>query len=119
LIRPFNGAITEETVINEVRAIEKLCDGSHPNIITVFRHGLLRPNHAIYFIDMEKCTANLDEYVRGKRVEGINDWQQLQIDDKLDYLIGSILNDVVNGLAVIHRHDEVHRDISPLNSKSI
>ena len=105
-------------MINEVRAIEKLCDGSYPNIITVFRHGLLRPNHAIYFIDMEKCAASLDEYIHGRQVDGINDWQQLKIEDRIEYLIGSILNDVVNGLEVIHRHNEVHRDISPQNSES-
>jgi serine/threonine protein kinase len=67
---------------------------------------------------MEKCTANLDEYVHGRHVEGIHDWQQLKIEDRIEYLVGSILNDVVNGLEVIHRHNEVHRDISPQNSES-
>jgi serine/threonine protein kinase len=67
---------------------------------------------------MEKCTANLDEYVHGGHVDGIHDWQQLEIEDRIEYLIESILNDVVNGLKAIHMHNEVHRDISPQNSES-
>jgi serine/threonine protein kinase len=104
--------------LNEVRAIDKLCTGeSHPNIVKVLRHGRLRPNHVIYFIDMEKCDANLEEYINGTSIKGLTDWKLLKLEEKIGYLIGGILDDIVNGLAFIHKHDEVHRDISPRNSK--
>ena len=57
LIRPFGGSVDHDTIANEVRAIEDVCTKSHPNIIAVFRHGLLRPQHSVYFIDMELCST--------------------------------------------------------------
>jgi len=51
-----------EVIANETRAIKKLCSGSHPNIVEVLRIGELK-NSAYYFIDMELCDINLQDYI--------------------------------------------------------
>src|SRR5690348_14323233 len=54
-------------VQNEIRAITKLCDGRHKNIIEVFRHGEFHDSSHAY-IDMELCTVNLEDYNRSNWV---------------------------------------------------
>lgn len=116
LIRPFAGRTTEEEIKNEVRAVEKLCNGSHPNIVKVFRHGRLRTEHSVYFIDMEWCDMNLDEFIKGVRpVTGLLDWPKAGNQNQIRYTISEIIKQILSGLIFIHGHDEVHRDISPQN----
>lgn len=101
---------------NEVRAIETLCDGSHENIITVFRHGRLKTRHAIYFIDMEWCDTSLEDYMSGnKYIPGLLDWSKAGIRGKIHYLLDGIMTNVLNGLIYIHDRNEVHRDLTPAN----
>jgi hypothetical protein len=59
---------TVKDIINEVREMEKLCNGTHPNIIKLLDHGHLPLE--FYFIDVEWCHLSLQEYMRGeKRVD--------------------------------------------------
>ena len=100
-----------------MRAIEKLCDGSHENIIEIIRHGRLRPRHALYFIDMEWCDTSLESYISGKQaVPGLLDWSSAVMRDKMRYILEAIATNVVNGLIYIHNRNEVHRDLTPANS---
>jgi hypothetical protein len=46
-MRPFAG-LTRNQILNEVRAMEKLCTTAHQNIVEVFRHGRLR-EHSTFF----------------------------------------------------------------------
>lgn len=120
-MHPFSGRVDPNTVQqmydNEVRAIENLCDGKYQNIVKVFRHGLLRPDHSIYYIDMEMCDFNLDEYVTGTHTDqSLLDWPNASKQDQIQYLLTTILDNVLSGLTSIHSHNEVHRDISPQNS---
>jgi len=56
-----------------------------------------------YFIDMEFCDKNLEEY--------IHETSNFEIDR-----IWSIMKDISDGVSFIHSHDEVHRDLKPRNS---
>ena len=48
----LHGAITEDDIENEMRAVSNLCmTSTHKNIVSVFHYGPL--SHYIYFIHME------------------------------------------------------------------
>ena len=120
LLRPC-GDVTPELIQNEMRAVTKLCKpGSHENIVAVFEFGKL-PRSYFHFIDMELCDLNLETYI-------YRDWTPyvkerapdlVAIDDmsttaKLSQ-IGDIMMDIAAGVAFIHSHQEVHRDLKPRN----
>jgi hypothetical protein len=70
------------SIRNEIRAITKLCDGSHVNIIKVLRCGEYQDLSVSYaYIDMELCSLNLDEYIKGK-------WALYSVDGVLVELRG-------------------------------
>ena len=98
---------------NERRAVLKLCQKAHPNILEVYDVGQLRPESIFYFIDMELCSFTLAHYLRGSEVPKLNKW-----DPKADRIM-DILEPLVEGLIFIHGHGEVHRDINPNNSMSV
>jgi serine/threonine protein kinase len=99
--------------------MEKLCNGSHINIIKIFQHGRLRPESAFYFIDMELCDLNLDEYLRGaKRIPGLAEWKKETDQQHVVPLIYPIMDQITSGLSFIHSHKEVHRDLNPQNGDS-
>jgi serine/threonine protein kinase len=99
------------TARNELRAIQKLCDGRHENIIKVFDFGDL-PDASHVFIDMELCSLNLDNYNKGIRTT-------ILIHDSVANLkigeIWSIIAQIADALAFIHAHLEIHRDLKPQN----
>lgn len=97
---------------NEVRAMSKFCQAeSHPHIVEVFRQGEVIDS-AYYYIDMELCDGNLDKFMRDHRPSSSS---PIQIP-----LVWNIMVQITSGLAFIHEHGEVHRDIKPRNSmKSI
>ena len=62
IIRIF-GRVTEEDVLKEVRAVERLCTpGTHKNIVYVFHQGWL--SSSLYFLDMEYCDLDLDAWIQ-------------------------------------------------------
>src|SRR5579862_7136252 len=62
LLKPFSG-VSEGDILNEFRAIKKLClECSHENIITIYNYGKLSDS-LYYYIDMEFCSLNLEEYI--------------------------------------------------------
>jgi serine/threonine protein kinase len=119
ILRPFAGRNSNDEIANETRAMEKLCKQGHENLIEIFDHGMLGPNVPFYFIDMELCGLNLDEYVRGvvTGVHGLLDWSQAVQEGQGPFQIFAIFQQIVIGLIFIHNHGEVHRDLTPQNSK--
>jgi serine/threonine protein kinase len=100
------------SVQNEIRAIRKLCNNLNTNIIQVFDIGLFTDNRYTY-VDMELCDLDLDQYMKSSRVvslvhEHTPHFRELQICN--------IMMQISRGLAFIHGHQEVHRDIKPQNS---
>ena len=96
---------------NEVRAISKLCkETGHPHIVSVFRQGEVKDS-ALYYIDMELCNGNLDQFIRDR---GPSSSTPITIAD-----VWNIMVQLTSGLAHIHSQGEVHRDIKPRNSKPV
>ena len=117
LIKPFTGRVTEQDVLNELDAVERLCQGIHPNIIEVFAHGRLNPKNSMYYIDMELCDLTLQEYVKGTiTLPTLPDWNAAKEANTIRQLILPIMGHIVNGVIFIHSHDQVHRDLKPSNS---
>lgn len=69
-----------------------------------------------YFIDMELCDLSLAEYVHGTRPSTLEPWNFIPAA-KRPLNILRIVGEIVNGLMMIHLHDEIHRDLSPSNSE--
>jgi serine/threonine protein kinase len=101
-------------VQNEIRAITKLCDGSHANIIKILRHGEL-PDSSHAFIDMELCDFNLEDFVKSMlcvaraRASSQSSRQQRALE------MWDIMHQIADGLTFIHEKGEVHRDLKPQN----
>jgi len=108
------GAATKADVENEVRAVEKLCTNQHTNLVQVFDLGQMRSNSTFYYIDMELCDISLGEYMQGSQTTNLVSWNEFRND--LENL-SIVSEDIIDGLIFIHSNDEVHRDLSPQNSK--
>jgi len=116
----LEGWLTEpETIENEIRAIKKLCSGSHPNIVEVLRIGELN-KLSYYFIDMELCDISLYEYIYRDDSKPLPDAVPYFIKDATSQVkelqIWNIMTQIANGVAFIHSHNEIHRDLKPQNS---
>src|ERR1700726_4837902 len=65
IMRAF-GSVSEEDLLNEARALDKLkASGRCENIVLVFKHGWLEGS-SYYFIDMELCGCNLEHFTKGE-----------------------------------------------------
>jgi len=105
-----------KAVNNEMRAIRKLCNGQHKNIVEVFKLGEFADS-SYFFIDMELCDINLENY--NKSV-----WtMSLLADDESqrfrEMVMWDIMTQISNGVSFIHGQGEVHRDLKPLNGKPL
>jgi len=116
VIRPFGG-VTKDDVDNEVRALKKLCQTQHPNIVQVFDYGYLNSETSLYFIDMELCNISLRSYLDGQEQKDLTTWSSIAKKEIPTHAF-KILQHILNGLAFIHCVGEVHRDLSPHNSMS-
>lgn len=103
---------------NEVRAVNKLCNTSHPHIVQILRHGFLKADRTFYFFDMELCQTNLANYISGDTTDGLENWCILRKRENFAFHVFDILEQIVDGLIFIHGHQEVHRDLHPGNGES-
>ena len=103
---------------NEVRAIKKLCQSNHPNIVQVLNFGQLEADGVTYFIDMELCGKSLENYIKGETINGLVDWNTVRIHNEAHENAYKIMQQILNGIVYIHCLDETHRDLSPSNGMS-
>jgi serine/threonine protein kinase len=115
--------VNAEDVRNETRAVIKLCQpGSNSNIVSVLRHGRL-VNSPYFFLDMELCDLNLETYIQRKWTEALrhNVPQFSNVDILESRLklaqVWNLMKDIANGIAYVHQHQEIHRDLKPRNGK--
>lgn len=98
----------QNTIENEARAIAKLCDSqkTHRNIVEVYRCGRIEKTGMLY-IDMLLCDSSLEDFIQSH----YSNRKQIEMP-----LIWRIMEHIASGVAFIHEHREVHRDLKPQNS---
>lgn len=85
-------------------------------MIEVFRHGRLRDNSLFYYIDMELCDCNLEEYIQSKKdVPRLLSWTKAIEHGVSPFFVCDFMRQMISGLKFIHDRDEVHRDFNPQN----
>jgi serine/threonine protein kinase len=72
-------------------------------------------NFPIYFIDMELCDLNLEQYNKATLTAALVNQEPLRVHEAR---IWDIMKQVTNGLVFMHSNDEVHRDLKPRNGSS-
>jgi serine/threonine protein kinase len=113
--------IRREEIEFEVQAIRKICgNGLHPHIVEVLKLGELR-NTDYYFIDMELCDLNLEEYIYCSTPPNPSKSIPYFIKDAPPPLkaqqIWNIMRQIASGVKHMHALNIVHRDLKPANSK--
>ena len=110
---------TQEDIEIEAEAIKKVCKkDSHPHIVEVLRMGELR-NSSNYFIDMELCDLNLEDYIYSRKSGGGLPFYNKAAKPPLRaQQIWYILIHIARGAKYMHLIGMVHRDLKPANSKS-
>lgn len=108
-----------ESYRNEVEAMKTLSNKSCRNTIQYINHGTIISD-SIYFIDMEFCDINLTQYIEGTHnvtgVHGLPVWNKENPDI---FLITAIMQQLLSGLAFMHKESKVHRNLDPTNGKSV
>ena len=119
--------LSTNDILEEVQAAVLFdTSGGHKNIVALLRHGWF-PGNVYYYIDMELCSFNLDDFIRGgltdsddiKRLLGkaLDSWiisQESKAQLKFETLI-SIMSQISCGMEFIHNCNAVHRDLKPSN----
>jgi serine/threonine protein kinase len=122
LIHPFAGQTTED-VLNEARAINILYAKSRPeNLVAVIAHGWI-PEIPIYFIDMELCEGNLDDFIQSPQsfslfLSGNPRLLNINFVTYQPCHTWDIMEQIAAGVAFIHKCNEVHRDLKPQNGRT-
>lgn len=115
------GQVNEQTVLDAGHIIDVLRTPGHENLVQVLYHGWLPQDSSFYFIDMERCLYDLDQYIQ----EGSTQLSQFMSEDgsetqflKRFRFTMDIAKQIANGLAYMHARNEIHRDLKPRNGRS-
>jgi serine/threonine protein kinase len=113
----------QDTMKNEERVLEKFQrDGGHENIVTVLGYGWLDESKARFFVDLEACILNLDDFIKGnvKSVVNTSNYFNPLVEEKSLRCLSfwGIMKDISCGLSYMHSLHELHRDMKPRNGIS-
>jgi len=64
IVKASTSQAEDVTFLNEIRVIDKIRKFDRVNIVTFLKHGRLDLHQ--YYIDMELCVLNLEEYMKLK-----------------------------------------------------
>src|SRR5579859_1294333 len=113
------GEVTNEDIEREVDVIESLCAfPKHDNLLEIFGHGWLAGTSSMYYIDMELCVYNLEDYIKVENISVLESIPPKQPTAKLFKALKrmmGILQQISNGLSYIHNKSQVHGDLKPTN----
>jgi serine/threonine protein kinase len=98
---------------NEIRAIHKLCNEKHKNIIEVFEIGEF-PDSMYAYIDMELCDFNLEDYNKNIWMTNLVH-ENLNVKGLKEIQACNIMRQIADGVVFVHEKGEVHRDLKPRN----
>jgi serine/threonine protein kinase len=117
--------VREDEIENEIRAIRKLSakDG-HQNIVRILGTGKMR-HSPCYFIDMELCQLNLEQYIYSKErhhyATGRSSppYFDRSASSSMNFeKIKGVMTEITRGVEYIHGCGEIHRDLKPANGLS-
>jgi serine/threonine protein kinase len=108
-------------ILAEAHAIKKLQSGVKcENLVTILGQGWLQGSSA-YYIDMELCDANLEQYIQGKFLiyESSENprFFGATIKERGVWNTWDIMEQICIGIEFIHACKQVHRDLKPRNGK--
>ena len=98
--------------------MERLCEERvHENIVRVLKHGIL--DRGFHFLDMELCDLSLDDYIQRSWTpmmqENVPRLTSNLTAKVLRFHVWEIMEDLTQGLAFVHQHGCIHRDLKPRN----
>lgn len=130
VVRLVGRGIGQTDIRKEVLAVSSICaTGGHKNIIEILDHGWLKGQDNVYFIDMELADFTLADYID---YHSDSPSKSSIAFDAMPFSIPvfvqrecsfqqrirnmwAIGSHIAAGLEFMHEHNQVHRDVKPLN----
>jgi serine/threonine protein kinase len=90
---------------------------SYNHIVEILNHGSAQKFSSLYFVDMEYCDVNLEEYIHGSKtsVHGLQDYAVCARGSHFSFFVCAIWQQILSGVVFLHDHGKIHHDLNPRN----